>query len=158
MQVGNRFLVWDFTGKQIHEWNAGKHLFGIVPFLRDPPPPFPEEKLENLNKQLGNKPVVRIEEKKPAVYVPPSKRGVVGAVGEVMPPKATTQKKASQAASATSQLSEKEKKIRAVKKKIEQIEKLKEMVVEGKPLEKNQLEKLSKEEGLLEELENLELS
>lgn len=59
MQVGNQFTVWDFTGKQIHQWKAAKHLFGIVPFLRDPPPPFPEDKLEALNKQLGNKPAPR---------------------------------------------------------------------------------------------------
>lgn len=59
MQVGNRFLVWDFRGTQVHEWNASKHLFGVVPFLRDPPPPFPEDKLENFNKLLGSNPVVR---------------------------------------------------------------------------------------------------
>lgn len=59
MQVGNLFRVWDFTGTQIHEWTAAKHLFGVVPFLRDPPPPFPEEKVDNLTKQLGNKPAVR---------------------------------------------------------------------------------------------------
>lgn len=59
MQIGNQFKVWDFTGKLIHEWKATKHLFGVVPFLRDPPPPFPDDKLDALNRQLGNKPVAR---------------------------------------------------------------------------------------------------
>jgi len=157
MQVGNRFRVWDFTGKEVHEWNAQKHLFGIVPFLRDPPPPFPEDKLDNLNKQLGNKPAAQVEVKKPAVYIPPSKRGIIG--GGSAPTKSTSKTAPPPPpASGSSQLSEKDKKIRTVKKKLEQIEKLKEIQKEGKPLEKNQLEKLSKEESLVEELEALEIS
>ncbi|ODN05490.1 Eukaryotic translation initiation factor 2A [Orchesella cincta] len=154
MQVGNKFRVWDFTGKQVHEWEATKHLFGILPFLRDPPPPFPEDKLDNLNKQLGNKPVARVEEKKAAAYVPPSKRGIIGG-GAVMPAKAAPKAAAPPPSSA---LPDKEKKIRAVKKKIEAIEKLKDLQKEGKTLEKNQLEKLSKEASLIDELEALELS
>lgn len=42
--------------------------------------------------------------------------------------------------------------------KLEQIEKLKELQKEGKSLEKNQMEKLTKEASLIEELEALELS
>lgn len=55
-----------------------------------------------------------MEEKKPAAYVPPSKRGIVGVVGEVMPPK--FKQKAPQPPSGGSQLNDKEKKIRTVKK------------------------------------------
>lgn len=55
-----------------------------------------------------------MEEKKPAAYVPPSKRGMVGLVGEVMPPR--TKNKAPPPPSGGSQLNDKEKKIRTVKK------------------------------------------
>lgn len=53
-----------------------------------------------------------MEEKKPAVYVPPSKRGLIGA-GGAAPAKAKAQ---ASVPSSTSQFSDKEKKIRAVKK------------------------------------------
>lgn len=42
--------------------------------------------------------------------------------------------------------------------KLEQIEKLKDLQKEGKALEKNQMEKLTKEASLIDELEALELS
>jgi len=52
---------------------------------------------------------------------------------------------------------EKEKKIRKIMDKIKAIEQLKIMQTEGKSLEKNQLEKLSKESELLAELDKLKL-
>jgi len=53
---------------------------------------------------------------------------------------------------------EKEKKIRKVKDKIASIQKIKQSQAEGKPLEKNQVDKLAKEQELLDELEALTLS
>ncbi|XP_072111081.1 eukaryotic translation initiation factor 2A isoform X2 [Mobula birostris] len=50
-----------------------------------------------------------------------------------------------------------EKKIKNIKKKLKAIEQLKEQEASGKQLEKNQLEKMQKEEALLKELEDLEL-
>ncbi|XP_070537815.1 eukaryotic translation initiation factor 2A-like [Ptychodera flava] len=52
---------------------------------------------------------------------------------------------------------EKEKKIKGIRKKLKQIEKLKEQQASGKSLEKNQLEKLTTEDALLQELEELML-
>lgn len=57
MQVGNEFHVWDYTGKQTYLWKAEKHLFGIIPFRSEPPPDFPDQKLETFIKAQGNKPV-----------------------------------------------------------------------------------------------------
>ena len=51
-----------------------------------------------------------------------------------------------------------EKKIRKLKDKIASIEKIKQAQAEGKQLEKNQIEKLSKEQDLLNELKALTLS
>jgi len=53
---------------------------------------------------------------------------------------------------------EKEKKIRKLNDKIASIQKIKQAQSEGKTLEKNQLEKLTKEKELLDELKALELS
>merc|ERR1711913_125747 len=50
---------------------------------------------------------------------------------------------------------EKEKKIRKLNEKIQSIQKIKQAHSEGKPLEKNQIEKLSKEQELMDELEAL---
>lgn len=53
---------------------------------------------------------------------------------------------------------DKEKKLRNLKKKLRQIEELKELKKDGKQLEKNQEDKLSSEDNLLEEIRSLELS
>jgi len=53
---------------------------------------------------------------------------------------------------------EKEKKIRTLNKKIQSIQKIKQALAEGKPLEKNQIEKLYNEQELLDQLEALKLS
>ena len=53
---------------------------------------------------------------------------------------------------------EKEKKIRKLNDKIASIQKIKAAQAEGKTLEKNQIEKLSKEQELLNELKALTLS
>merc|ERR1739848_599092 len=53
---------------------------------------------------------------------------------------------------------DKEKKIRKLNEKIQSIQRLKQAHSEGKPLEKNQIEKLSKEQELMEELEALKMS
>merc|ERR1719415_10171 len=53
---------------------------------------------------------------------------------------------------------EKEKKIRKLNEKIRSIQKIKQAHSQGKPLEKNQIEKLSKEQELMDELETLKLS
>ncbi|KAK1162546.1 hypothetical protein AOXY_G17427 [Acipenser oxyrinchus oxyrinchus] len=60
-------------------------------------------------------------------------------------------------AAATSGDPELDKKIKNLKKKIKAIEQLKDHQAAGKPLEKNQIEKLQKESLLLQELEELEL-
>ncbi|KAM8952430.1 eukaryotic translation initiation factor 2A [Pelodytes ibericus] len=52
---------------------------------------------------------------------------------------------------------ETDKKIKNLKKKLKAIEQLKELQTSGKPLEKNQLEKIQKEHLLLKEMEDLEL-
>ena len=52
----------------------------------------------------------------------------------------------------------KEKKIRKLNEKIQSIQKIKQAHAEGKPLEKNQIDKISKEKELMDELEALKLS
>jgi translation initiation factor 2A len=52
---------------------------------------------------------------------------------------------------------EKDKKLRNLRKKVQQIEKLVEQQAEGKELEKNQLDKISTLDALMEEIEELEL-
>ncbi|MEE6501007.1 hypothetical protein FKM82_004028 [Ascaphus truei] len=52
---------------------------------------------------------------------------------------------------------ETDKKMKILKKKLKAIEQLKELQASGKPLEKNQIEKIQKEDVLLKELEDLEL-
>uniref|UniRef100_A0AAY4AYI2 Eukaryotic translation initiation factor 2A n=1 Tax=Denticeps clupeoides TaxID=299321 RepID=A0AAY4AYI2_9TELE len=58
---------------------------------------------------------------------------------------------------ATSGDPELDKKIKNVKKKLKAIEELKEQQAAGKPMQKNQIEKMQKESQLLKELEDLEL-
>jgi len=53
---------------------------------------------------------------------------------------------------------DKEKKIRKLNEKIQSIQKIKQAHSEGKPLEKNQIEKMSKERELMDELEALKVS
>merc|ERR1711874_366955 len=53
---------------------------------------------------------------------------------------------------------DKEKKIRKLNEKIQSIQKIKQAHSDGKPLEKNQIEKMSKERELMDELEALKLS
>jgi len=158
MQVGNEFHVWNFKGVEIHKWAPEKHLFGIVPLRNEPPLPFPESLLDDFVKSQGNRPLAaKIEQqKKASVYVPPSKRGIVGgnAAGAT---KSLSGAKGSATAPGQSQLSENEKKIRTLKKKLEQIDKIKEMVKEGKPVEKNQEEKLKTEKEILEQIKALEI-
>jgi len=52
---------------------------------------------------------------------------------------------------------EREKKVRNLKKKLHQIEKLKAQVAQGKPLEKNQMDKIGTENDLIEEIKRLEI-
>jgi translation initiation factor 2A len=158
MQVGNGFKVWDFTGKCVKDWKAQKHLLGITPFHTTPALPFPEEKLDLFVKQIGNKSTnAKLEESKPAAYVPIHKRkGNVGA--PVTKAQAEATMNGVKSSGDSNPLSEKEKKIRTLKKKIGEIDKLKEMLKEGKQLEKNQKDKLTKEAALIAELEALELS
>ncbi|XP_053315863.1 eukaryotic translation initiation factor 2A [Spea bombifrons] len=52
---------------------------------------------------------------------------------------------------------ETDKKLKNLKKKLKAIEQLKELQASGKPLEKNQMEKIQKEDALLKEIEELEL-
>jgi len=55
MNVDNGFKIWDFTGKNVFEWKAGKQLFGVTPFHTPEAVPFPEEKIDDYVAKLGNK-------------------------------------------------------------------------------------------------------
>jgi uncharacterized protein with WD repeat len=130
-------------------------LFSVTPFYSTPPPAFPDNRLEDCIKKIGSKPVSKTSEKK-AAYIPPSKRGKDGQ-GAAQPAKAKPVPNSGGDGNSSS-LTETEKKIRTAKKKLEQIDKMKQMIAEGKQLEKNQLEKMSKEQSLLDEIKALELS
>lgn len=54
MQVDNGYTVWDFTGKQVHQWKAQKHLFEITSFAKHGKPiAFPDGLLEEHLKSGG---------------------------------------------------------------------------------------------------------
>lgn len=142
LKVGNGFRIWTYEGTKIYEniFSSNLELYEIYwkPCLGY------EEPI--LKKTEAKKTIQKVTE--PQKYIPPHLRQNQPSKSNASVPKAN---------SAASNLTEAEKKIKNLKKKLDQIEKLKEQRNAGKILEKNQLEKISKEEELLEELHQLHI-
>lgn len=147
LRVDNRFRIRKYTGDIIWQYDF-KELYQVMVqpgyTLND------EAKMEVIvQKDVNGSSNGKVEEKK--AYIPPHLRNktVVGAA-----PNGTNKGKAKPAASEGNDL---QKKIAGVERKLKQIEKLKEKIRNGEQLELNQLEKISNENQLIEELDKLKL-
>ena len=141
LRVGNGFRIWSYTGIKEHEdiYDSNTELNEI--FWR-PSKAFIEPKVEVQKSLTAKKPT------EPPKYVPPHLRtaGTKQSNSKTNPnPNAVL-------------LTENQKKIRNLEKKLQQISSLKELMASGKELEKNQLEKMSKESDLIHELQELKLN
>lgn len=141
MRQGNCFRVWHYAGKMLYEekYPDGDSLRKInwrpVRELPSTPPAVIESSI--LVKTFK-------KETQTSKYVPPHLRN--STAGEKPKP------------SLPQSLSEKDKKLKSLGKKLDAIKKLKKILKQGGHLEKNQLEKISKEEELLKELQDLKVN
>ena len=142
LRVGNGFRIWNYNGiKEFEEINDSNIELNEI-FWR-PSSAFTEP-------QIDLKPGVTPKKvSEPPKYVPPHLRNANNSASNVKPKKSDPN---------AIPLTENQKKIRNLEKKIQQINALKQLKESGKPLEKNQLEKISKEEELLNELKQLQIN
>uniref|UniRef100_A0A8C7UXC7 Eukaryotic translation initiation factor 2A n=1 Tax=Oncorhynchus mykiss TaxID=8022 RepID=A0A8C7UXC7_ONCMY len=178
LRVSNGYKIWHYTGTVLYKQDTptGTELWETVwqPF---PDGTFPERpvKYQAAPSELGS------TESKPAqAYRPPALRNkpvtassklvsrggpgvrLFSSVVHQIPINALEpQSDPSPASSAQPELScgdpETDKKIKNVKKKLKAIDELKALQATGKPIQKNQLEKMEKEAQLMKELEDLQL-
>lgn len=153
LKVANGFKVWDYLGNHLHTEGCRDDL--NLPLYRVLPVassafPAPEVAATVKGKIMTEKPVYK--------YVPPSQR-TEKQRREAAKKQAALKSRlqGGPAAAAAGDVSGKEKKVQALEKKLQQIEKLKQSQAEGKQLEKNQLDKLEKEQEVIEELKALKL-
>ncbi|TMS01333.1 Eukaryotic translation initiation factor 2A [Larimichthys crocea] len=152
LRVSNGYKIWHYTGSVLHKWDVaeGSELWEVrwQPF---PDGSFPERAvrpgpagpglskaaLKNQKKREAKK--AAKQEVKPE---PPSDPAPVSNNSQSEP---------------SSGDPETDKKIKNLKKKLKAIEELKEQQAAGRVLQKNQLEKVQKEEQLLKELQELQI-
>lgn len=144
MRQGNCFRIWHYSGKLLYEekYPDGDSLRKInwrpnLQISTTPPKVIESSVLVKTFKQETQK----------VKYVPPHLRKPGGDGGGNSPKPA-----------AMKTTSSKDKKIKSIEKKLEAIKKLKESRKKGDHLEKNQLDKISKEKELLKELEDLNVN
>jgi len=159
MRVDNSYRLWHFTGKQVYEFVPEKYELWEVQFRSIPaslvPPKFTIPVLSKDEKAATGVPVKLADGKavaagaikKAGAYIPPNLRKAGSNEGALKP-----------VGSAVVVKSENEKKIRKIKKTLNEIKALKDKQARGENLEKNQLEKLSKEAELTKQLEELNSS
>ena len=142
LRVGNGFRIWSYNGIKEHEdiYDVNSELNEI---LWRPSDTFTEPKIE-VHKGTTVK-----KSTEPQKYVPPHLRSSANN-RPVNSPKSSN--------SNVPQLTDNQKKIKNLEKKLQQITALKEQKAEGKELEKNQLEKISREIDLINELKQLQLN
>jgi translation initiation factor 2A len=142
LRVGNGFRIWTYDGIREHEniYDTNTELYEI---LWQPSNQFSEPVVEVPKGVTVKKP------SEPVKYVPPQMRTNTKSSDSKPKPKLTSNAVV---------LTEFEKKSKNLRKKLEQIDKLKELMASGKQLEKNQLEKVSKEQEIIEELRELQLN
>lgn len=143
MRIGNCFQVWHYSGKMLHEekYPDGDSLLRA---LWRPCTDFPAEAPKIIESNV----LIKTQDKgaKPTRYVPPALR------------KGAALEKPASKPSPQSNVSDRDKKMKSIEKKLDAIKKLKKTQKAGGHLEKNQLEKISKEKELLKELEDLKIS
>lgn len=147
LRVGNGFKLWKYTGLLLHEDTSATSVEVYqVDFQPRPPGHFSEPIL----RPTFTKPVTTIQSQ--PKYVPPSQRDKSMYLKQVQE---LTSAKAKEATKTPKE--EAEKKMKNLEKKLGDIQKLKKAQQSGKSLEKNQLEKITKETELIQELEYLKL-
>lgn len=138
LRIGNGFRIWSYNGVKEHEYiyDVNSELYDI---LWRPSNAFTEPPIE----ALKGTPVKKSIE--PQKYVPPHLR--------ISSTKVATKNSNPN----VPQLTENQKKVKNLEKKIQQINALKEQRAAGKELEKNQIDKISREMDLINELKQLQL-
>uniref|UniRef100_H2YIG7 Eukaryotic translation initiation factor 2A n=1 Tax=Ciona savignyi TaxID=51511 RepID=H2YIG7_CIOSA len=168
LRVNNGYKLWNYTGGLLQTINIPNELNGVC-WQPTPAGTYPAP----LVKLVASKSLsTQISASKPASYVPPHARGKPSSAAAkpmdsglsaeqrdvVQMAKYLLNDSAAQPTQSTSQISEDDKKIKNLRKKLQAIEKLKKQLNDGKQLEKNQLEKLSSENLIIEELAKLGIS
>ncbi|CAG2102410.1 unnamed protein product [Medioppia subpectinata] len=141
LRVGNGFRIWTYNGIREHE-NIFDTNTELNEIMWRPSLAFTEPIIEIPKANAVPKPA------EPKKYIPPHLR------------KTSTNPSANSTKTSTpnpNPLSESEKKMKNVEKKLKQINDLKELMASGKTLEKNQMEKITKEQELLDELRELSI-
>ncbi|KAI2811647.1 Eukaryotic translation initiation factor 2A [Blomia tropicalis] len=145
LKVANGFKVWDFLGNLLHTEDCRDE--GSVPMFKMLPIPSstfqpPEIGANVKGKILSDIPVQR--------YIPPFLRN--------KQQQQEFAKRLEMKNKPDGDALMKEKKLRNLNKKLEQIEALKKSLSDGKQLEKNQLEKIEKENEIISEINALKLN
>uniref|UniRef100_A0A3Q3WJG3 Eukaryotic translation initiation factor 2A n=1 Tax=Mola mola TaxID=94237 RepID=A0A3Q3WJG3_MOLML len=157
LRVNNGYKIWHYTGSVLHKQDvaAGVELWEVrwQPF---PDSIFPEKAIKYQAAPSEAPPTQAY--RPPALrHLPATPSAKLEAKPEPEPPCDPAPVSNSQSESSSGD-PETDKKIRNIKKKLKAIEELKEQEASGKVLQKNQLEKKQKEEQLLKELQELQIS
>ena len=146
LRVSNGFKVWNYLGenKYIYKVPANNELWQV----QWQPGTYPI-------RPVIKKPAVVVKEETKA-YVPPHLRGT-NKVSTIKNKLHDDDEKPDNKLRVKSDVIDNEKKIKTLKKKLTQIEDLRKRQAGGEKLEKNQLEKLSTVDEILEEIKKLEL-
>ncbi|XP_054165531.1 eukaryotic translation initiation factor 2A-like, partial [Oppia nitens] len=142
LRVGNGFRIWTYNGVKQYEniFDTNTELYDIV---WQPSNQFSEPQIVIPKGQSVSKPV------EPKKYIPPHLRK------DTKQSNNNNNNNSQKPQSKAIPLNENEKKIKNLEKKLQQIKDLKEQIDSGKTLEKNQMEKISKEQDLINELMQL---
>lgn len=152
LKVANGFKVWDYLGNHLHTEGCRDDL--NMPLHRVLPVASatfkaPEIAANVKGKILSTQPVYK--------YVPPSLRNEKQRQQAAKKQAELKRKLQGGPGAAGDANSGKEKKMQALEKKLQQIEKLKKSQTEGKQLEKNQLDKIEKEQEVIDEMNALKI-
>jgi translation initiation factor 2A len=156
LRVGNGFKVWRYIGTKAFEDTFPNKAEMYKVQWQPRPGHFSEPVIKDITQ--NPKQVVK-EAPKPQKYIPPSARGHMNMLSSGKAAALNAVKGARNAAApAKPVVSEHDKRIKKAEKALDAIKKLKQEQASGKVLEKNQLDKISKEKELLAELDDLRIS
>ncbi|RWS22810.1 eukaryotic translation initiation factor 2A-like protein [Leptotrombidium deliense] len=142
LRVGNGFKIIHYTGNIVHSWPPESSInLEVYKVLWQPDSDGNKYKEPVVTESISITDQKKKAAQQPAKYVPPALRKNQPVVNKT-----------------TSTLSEGEKRVKTLEKKLADIKKLKELRDSGKQLEKNQLQKIEKEDELENELMNLKLN
>ena len=145
LRVDNRFTIRNYKG-EIRWRQEFKELFSVA--IR------PGALYENMSRENSTEYSVvsdAVAQVKKAAYVPPHLRNAQTSIGK------QTSGSSTAAPTAANGVSEADKQIKIIERKLKQITQLKERQSAGEQLEKNQLDKITHEQDLLDQLSKLKL-